>query len=300
MGWLAVSVEVGQEHAEALADALLESGAVSVEVTDADAETTAEVALFAEPGEVVEGSWRGNRVVALFAQTVDVSATLDACYLALGLKQPANFSVDSLADRDWIGASQRQFEPVRISERLWIVPSWCEPPNPAAINLRLDPGLAFGTGSHPTTWQCLCWLDEHLERGTTVLDYGCGSGILAIAAAKLGATRVLAIDIDENAVAAGQRNAEENSARVDFALPDTAEHGMFDVVVANILANPLRVLAPLLAARVRPSGRLVLAGILERQAAAVVDAYEPWFELQSIYPREGWTCLTGVRKLTSN
>jgi len=177
------------------------------------------------------------------------------------------------------------------------VPSWSEPPDAAKIVLRLDPGLAFGTGSHTTTWQCLSWLDQHLRAGGSVLDYGCGSGILAIAASKLGAGRVVGTDIDPNALAAGRHNAAENGAAVEFVPTDAVPADHFDVVVANILANPLKVLAPLLAAHTRRGGTVVLAGILDTQADSVRAAYSPWFDVVDSATNEGWTCLVGTRKL---
>ena len=191
--------------------------------------------------------------------------------------------------------TQRQFGPIRVSERLWIVPTWSEVPDPAAVNLRLDPGLAFGTGSHPTTLQCLQWLETHLVPGSAVLDYGCGSGVLGIAAMRLGAGRVTGVDIDPAALQAAQRNAAANRVRIEVLSADAPLHGPFDVVLANILSNPLKVLAPLLATQTRPGGYIVLAGILSAQADAVVQAYTPWFELRVASDLDGWSCLAGVR-----
>jgi ribosomal protein L11 methyltransferase len=203
-----------------------------------------------------------------------------------------------VADTDWVRSTQAQFPPTRISPRLWIVPTWHEPPDPAAVNVRLDPGVAFGTGTHPTTRLCLGWLDAALAPGVSVLDYGCGSGILAVAAALLGAGEVLGTDIDPQAVDAARLNAEANGARARFVLPGELPAERFDVVVANILSNPLKVLAPALLARVAPGGTLVLSGVLERQAEEVIGAYariDAEVPLAVWGADEGWVCLAGRR-----
>lgn len=295
MSWVALSVVLDNAQADALADALLERGALSADVTDADAGSDRETARYDEPGELADRPWQRARVSVLFETHADHRGALEAACLELGLALPVDVQTQIVPDQDWVGATQRQFGPIRISQRLWIVPSWAQPPVAEALNLRLDPGLAFGTGTHPTTWQCLRWLDDHLARGCSVLDYGCGSGILAIAAKKLGAARVLGVDIDPNAIQASVANATRNEVVVEFGLPAAVRGETFDVVLANILANPLRVLAPLLAQRA--AGWIVLAGILERQAPAVRDAYAPWVDLEAVYPSEGWTCLAGTRRL---
>jgi len=296
MAWVSIAIEVDAERAEALADALLEHGACSVDVSDAQAGTGQESAIFDEPEQPPHTVWTLNRVSALFDAHTDYrQAVMTACE-DCGLKEVPEMAAARVAEQDWVRATQQQFTAVAISERLWIVPSWCEPPVPHAINLRLDPGLAFGTGAHPTTWQCLRWLDEHLRRGQSVLDYGCGSGILTIAAQRLGAGDAIGVDIDPNALRASRDNAELNGVGARFVLPHELPDMAFDVVVANILANPLRMLAPLLAARTRMNGHLVLAGILQSQAEAVRLAYLPWFDLDPAMPRDGWVCLCGARR----
>ena len=191
--------------------------------------------------------------------------------------------------------TQSQFEPIRVSDRLWIVPSWHEAPDPAAIVLVLDPGMTFGIGSHPTTRLCLEWLERSVAPGCSILDYGCGSGILAIAAAKLGASRVLGVDIDIQAVDAAKCNAGNNGVCAEFV--DSAQEikGQFDIVVANILSNPLKALAPAICAHVRPGGKLALSGILSEQSAELIEIYAPYIALRVADEREGWVCLAGVK-----
>ncbi len=296
MPWLALSLELDASRAEELADALLEAGAVSVEITDAQAGTAQERPIFGEPGAEPASGWEVNHVTALFDAQTDVEAAARAALTAVGVASVPPLRVSPVAEQDWVRASQQQFTPVQISSRLWIVPSWCQEPDPAAVNLRLDPGLAFGTGGHPTTWQCLRWLEVNLAAGASLLDYGCGSGVLAIAAKKLGAGAVVAVDIDPRAVQASRDNAKANAVEIHVAGPDAVPAGPYDVVVANILSNPLRLLAPLLATFTRPGGQVVLAGILDQQAGAVAAAYSAWYDVQVATQNDGWTCLAGARK----
>ena len=193
-----------------------------------------------------------------------------------------------MEDNDWVRLTQAQFEPIRISQRLWIVPTWHTPSDPGALNITLDPGLAFGTGSHPTTRLCLRWLDANIRGGESVLDYGCGSGILAIAALKLGAASAAGVDVDAQAVQSSRDNAAANRVAAHFFLPDDAPRQQADIVVANILTNPLKLLAPLLASSARPGGRIVLSGILEEQADDVANLYAQWFDLAPAIVEDGW------------
>lgn len=297
MPWLTLVVDTDAEHAEALSDALLELGALSVDLLDADADTPDEQAIFGEPGEEPPGVWQHNRVSALFESGRDVSAILRQAASSIGIDHIPEYRVETLADNDWVRLTQSQFEPIRISQRLWIVPTWHTPSDPAAINIVLDPGLAFGTGSHPTTRLCLRWLDEHLQGGERILDYGCGSGILAIAALKLGAAHAVGIDVDSQAVTASRDNAIANGAgNAQFYLPDNAPPATYDLVVANILTNPLRMLAPLLANATRQGGQIVLSGILEDQARDVMNIYQQWFDLNAPIFEDGWACLSGRKR----
>lgn len=294
MSWVQATFDLSAPDAEAVIDALLEHGALSVETSDAHAGTDAEHPIFDEPGGASAG-WPLHRLRALFEAGVDARAAVADALHTLGLPEP-DVALERVADQDWVRQTQQQFGPIRVSERLWIVPTWSAVPDPDAISLRLDPGLAFGTGSHPTTLQCLQWLERNLRRGDTVLDYGCGSGVLGIAARQLGAARVVGVDIDPGALRAAQANARANAADVEVLPADADLHGPFDVVVANILSNPLKVLAPLLASQVRPAGRIVLAGILTAQSDDVAAAYRPWFDIGVASALDGWSCLAGVRR----
>jgi ribosomal protein L11 methyltransferase len=295
MGWQSVSFLTDASHAEPMCDALLEAGALSASIEDADAGTPDEQPQFGEPGSVATPGWTHSRVVVLLEPDASIDAILGEAATAIGLSEIPAYTVDTVEEQNWVQLTQSQFDPIRVSERLWIVPSWHESPDPAAVNLVLDPGMAFGTGSHPTTRLCLEWLERNVTEGCTVLDYGCGSGILAIAAARLGAARVAGVDIDPQAVEAARANAERNGVTALFA--DSAEPvaGEYDVVVANILSNPLRVLAPAICAHVRPGGRLALSGILREQVDEIIAIYARWLPLQVADMREDWVCLAGLK-----
>jgi len=295
MAWRSATFLTDAAHAEPLCDALLEAGALSATIEDADAGTPDEQAQFGEPGSVTTPGWAHSRVNALFDLTADIAGILAAASAECGLPTSPEFTVEDVIEQNWVQLTQSQFDPIRVSERLWIVPSWHETPDPAAINLILDPGMAFGTGSHPTTRLCLEWLERTVQPGNTLLDYGCGSGILAIAAAKLGAGSVAGVDIDPQAIIAAKANAETNAVSGVFA--DSAEPvaGEYDLVVANILSNPLRVLAPAICAHVRRGGHLALSGILEEQATEIIGIYAQWLPLGIADSREGWVCLAGVK-----
>lgn len=295
MAWQNICFLTDASHAEPMCDALLEAGALSASIEDADAGTPDEEPQFGEPGSVNTPGWMHSKVVVLLEPDADIAAVLGEAARAIGLPDVPAYTVEAVAEQNWVQLTQSQFDPIRVSERLWIVPSWHESPDPAAINLILDPGMAFGTGSHPTTRLCLEWLERHVAAGCSVLDYGCGSGILAIAAARLGAGSVAGVDIDPQAVEAARANAERNGVAALFA--DSAEPvaGEYDVVVANILSNPLRVLAPAICAHVRPGGRLALSGILREQVDEIIAIYAQWIPLQVADTREDWVCLSGIR-----
>lgn len=296
MPWQSVRLLVDSKTAEPLSDALMEAGALSVALEDADAGTMDETPLFGEPDHPTAELWQHSIAAVLFDETADVAASLAAAAAAIGVPVPTDYAVETVADADWVRLTQSQFDPIPISPRLWIVPTWHDAPDATAINLKLDPGLAFGTGSHPTTRLCLRWLDGHLKGGEALLDYGCGSGILAIAAAKLGTAQVDGIDIDPQAVAASWDNAALNEVAARFGLPGELPEQTYDIVVANILTNPLKAMAPLLAGKVRAGGQLVLSGILAEQAGDVMAIYRQWFDFAPPESDEGWVRLAGTKK----
>jgi ribosomal protein L11 methyltransferase len=284
-----------EDRVDILAEALDALDALSVSVEDADAHTEAEQALFGEPGmPPPKEGWQRSRVIALFpdeAVAREAAALLPLQDFFAGCTV---LEVAALPEQDWVRLTQSQFDPVEITPEFWIVPTWHEPPAQARQVIRLDPGLAFGTGTHPTTRMCLRWTATHPVAGQRVLDYGCGSGILAIGAARFSAGEIDAVDIDPAAVRATQDNAQANAVALRAGLPDAAR-GEYDTVLANILATPLKVLAPLLCAHVKPGGHLVLAGILERQAEELQAAYAPYLALAVSDRMDGWILMTGRR-----
>lgn len=284
--------------AEALADQLMDAGALSATIEDADADRPDEQPLYGEPGlEPAACAWPRSIVSLLVEQDFDLVAELERLCKELGCDIPEVLSSAPVEDQDWVRLTQAQFPPTQVSDRLWIVPTWHEPKE-GALNLRLDPGVAFGTGSHPTTHLCLQWLDANVGADDRVLDYGCGTGILAIAAKLVGAREAVGTDIDPQAVEAAVDNARMNDVEAEFVLPEGMKDGTFEIVVANILANPLKLLAPALLGRVAPGGRLVLSGVLAKQADEVIEAYravDPAVKL-AVWRQEGdWVCIAGTR-----
>ncbi|MDR9269530.1 Ribosomal protein L11 methyltransferase [Burkholderia multivorans] len=297
MSYRELVVELAREHAEALSDALLELGALSVSVEDADADTPDEQPLFGEPGLVPERTaWQHSRVIALLSPDHEPAVLLAAAANEIGLDATPKFDVREVEEQDWVRLTQSQFEPIPIGERIWVVPSWHDAPDPDALVLELDPGLAFGTGSHPTTRLCMEWLEQSVQPGQSVLDYGCGSGILAILAKKCGANPVVGIDIDPQAVESARQNSERNRAEVTYGLPDACPAGEFDIVVANILSNPLKLMASMLASKVKPGGRIALSAVLARQADEVAAVYARYVDISVWREHEGWVCLAGTRR----
>ncbi|GAB3463076.1 50S ribosomal protein L11 methyltransferase [Massilia terrae] len=300
MSWTEVVIEIARDHAEALSDALMEAGALSVSVEDADEGTADEKPLFGEPGMTpTEAAWDRSRVVALTDVDADQAAIVAEAAAAIKLPSAPAFTTRAVDDADWVRLTQSQFEPIHIGKNIWVVPSWHDAPDPSALVLELDPGLAFGTGSHPTTRLCMEWLEAHPAPGKTVLDYGCGSGILAMVASKLGAGEIAGVDIDPQAIESARANAVRNDcAQIEYFLPDQfaqSSHAQqrYDTVVANILSSPLKLMAPMLSGRVAPGGSLILSGVLERQAEEVAAAYAPFIKLGVWAEQDGWVALHG-------
>ena len=284
-----------EDRVELVSEALEALDALSVSVEDADAETEHEQALFGEPGmPPPKEGWQRSQVVALFAK--EEEARQAALLLAAQdfFEACEVISLGAVPDQDWVRLTQSQFAPVEITPEFWIVPTWHEPPSQARKIIRLDPGLAFGTGTHPTTRMCLRWIATHDLNGQRVLDYGCGSGILAMGAAKFGAKQIDAVDIDEAAVTSTELNAQANEVSLNVGLPELAQ-GAYQTVLANILATPLKVLAPLLCGHVQAGGHLVLAGILERQEEELIQAYAPHIKLSVADREDGWILMTAQR-----
>ncbi|MEY3264653.1 MAG: hypothetical protein RL717_2130 [Pseudomonadota bacterium] len=299
MSWTEIVLEVPRRYAECLSDALMEAGALSVSVEDADEGTQAEQALFGEPGmEPAEQAWERSRVVALADAEADHAGLVETACAACSMHADAwPFSLRPVAEQDWVRLTQSQFAPIHIGKNIWVVPSWHDAPDPDALILELDPGLAFGTGSHPTTRLCMEWLESQALNNLGVLDYGCGSGILAMVAKKLGASQVDGVDIDPQAIESARANSERNACTVAYFLPE--DFGLshpttrYDVVVANILSSPLKLMAPMLTGRITAGGAMVLSGVLARQADEVIAAYAPYLTLSVWAEHEGWVALSG-------
>ena len=295
MAWLSLKIAAQDNTADLISDTLMEQGALSAIIEDANADTLDEQPIFGEPGDPPPGIWQQNLVSALFDEGVDVQKVM--ADLARLTKLPSlHYTTEVIQEQDWVRATQSQFDPIKITDDLWIVPTWHSAPNANAINIVLDPGLAFGTGSHPTTHLCLAWLSQTVKKDQTVLDYGCGSGILAIAAKKLGASKVVGTDIDAQAIQASLYNAEQNAVQASFYHANDYQTEEYDIVVANILSSALSVLAPALAKSCKSGGKIALSGILKEQAEAVSAIYAPWFDMQAPVYMDAWVLLTGSKK----
>ena len=295
MAWLLLKIDATEQNADAISDALMHIGALSASIEDANAETLAEQAIFGEPGDPPPGIWQHNIVTAMFNEMTDVALVIQTLSQDTGITQ-FQYHTESIADQDWVRSTQAQFDPIKITDNLWIVPTWHNAPRSSAVNVVLDPGLAFGTGSHPTTHLCLEWLTQQSLDNQSVLDYGCGSGILAIAAKKLGASHVVGVDIDAQAIIASNYNASQNQVKVEFVDANQFSHQTFDLVVANILSSALMVLAPALAKYCKVGGKLALSGILETQAETLIMRYSEWFAMDRPIQKDAWILLTGTKR----
>lgn len=294
MAWLLLKIKANNDNADSISDALMDLGALSASIEDAYAETGAEQAIFGEPGDPPPGIWQNNIVTAMLDESADVPTLVSALKKVTQISE-FSYETETIEEQDWVRATQSQFDPIKINDKLWIVPTWHNSPDATAINIVLDPGLAFGTGSHPTTHLCLEWLTQQTNLDA-VLDYGCGSGILAIAAQKLGAKKVVGVDIDEQAVIASRFNATQNNVHIDFFDANAFSNQTFDIVVANILSSALIVLAPALAKYCKSGGKIALSGILEEQTQSLIARYSEWFKMDAPIQKDAWILLTGVKK----
>jgi ribosomal protein L11 methyltransferase len=293
VAWLLLKIQATVQNADDISDRLIELGALSASIEDAHADTIAEQAIFGEPGDPPPGIWKKNIVTAMLDDSVNLNTLLLNLQTSTKIER-FNYSTEIIPEQDWVRATQAQFDPIKITDKLYIVPTWHESPDSEAINIVLDPGLAFGTGSHPTTHLCLEWLTK--QNLTSVLDYGCGSGILAIAAKMLGANKVIGVDIDEQAIIASEYNAKQNQVNILFYDANTFSRDTFDIVVANILSSALMVLAPALANYCKSGGQLALSGILEAQTEALILRYSEWFDMNPPKQMDAWILLTGTKK----
>ncbi len=292
MPWLQLRVDTSRDAAADIEDAILAAGAVSVTLQDNADQPILEPALGETP------LWQETRVTGLFEANIDTTATTQQISTTLDQGLP-NHSWEQLEDKDWEREWMNNYQPIHCGGDLWICPSWLEPPEPKAVNLLLDPGLAFGTGTHPTTFLCLQWLSEQNVDDCTLIDYGCGSGILGVAALLLGGKSVVGVDIDPQALIATRENTARNqiaAERFNVFMPQKCPAGQVDVMLANILAGPLAELAPDLNALTKPGGRLCLSGVLNTQAETVMDAYREWFDFDPVRSKEEWVCLTAVKR----
>lgn len=304
MPWLRLEMRVEAPFVEALSDALLELGAQSVTIEDARADTPDEIPHFGEPGFEAAVAWRDSRLFAIVDMQSDARTLIESAASLAQLDAAPDYGVTPIEDEDWVRRTQSQFGPLRVGERLWIVPTWCAAPAERdAVIVRLDPGLAFGTGSHPTTHLMLEWMERTLGRahtglktGCRVLDYGCGSGVLALAAAKLGALEVIAVDLDSRALAACVDNARANQVSIQVVPPERLPAGPCDLVLANILARPLIELAPLFAAQTICGAQIALSGVLAEQAPQVIACYEADFRMRIEATKEDWVLIAGERR----
>lgn len=295
MAWLSLKIAAQDDTADLISDTLMDLGALSAIIEDANAETLDEQPIFGEPGDPPPGIWQKNLVSALFNDDVNVDTVMASLSNSTNISN-LSYSTEHIAEQDWVRATQSQFDPIKITDNLWIVPTWHQAPNLDAINIVLDPGLAFGTGSHPTTHLCLQWLSEVVRPNLSVLDYGCGSGILAIASKRLGAPIVVGTDIDAQAIIASEYNAEQNNVSATFVDASQFKSALFDIVVANILSSALSVLAPALAGACSSGGKIALSGILKEQAQDVAAIYAQWFEMDAPIFMDAWVLITGTRR----
>ena len=295
MSWTNLIVQTNKQEVDSISDFLIELGAISTSIEDTNLNQNNEELIFGEPHNQSQQFWKNNTVQALFEKTIDIElikASLKNKFNSINL----SFSISDIQDQDWVKLTQSQFLPIHIHDKLWIIPTWHRQELKNGINLILDPGLAFGTGSHPTTHLCIEWLIDNVKKNNQILDYGCGSGILAIAAKKIGCKSALGVDIDPQALIASKDNAKLNNVNIEFIESSEPIEIKADLIVANILSSALSVLAPVLASYCRPGGIIALSGILETQEKKIKVIYQEWFDIIGVTKREGWVCISAVRR----
>ena len=295
MAWINLTFFAEEKDIDLLSEALETRGALSIFIQDKNLNNSDEELIFGEPHSGPNKFWATNQIQALFNDSVSIKEIQDELvsnFQDIDFK----FTASSVSETDWVKLSQSQFKPICIKDRINIVPSWHKINNPKLINIILDPGLAFGTGAHPTTHLCTEWLIDNVSKEKKVLDYGCGSGILAIAAYKLGAKMVKGVDIDPQAIIASKENGNVNECNIDWLNTDEDFKFQADLLVANILSSALSVLAPLLASYCAPKGKIALSGILESQENQIKKIYAPWFTFEQTLKNNGWVCLSGVKE----
>jgi len=294
MAWTNLTIQTSADSAEKTTDYLIDLGALSASIQDKNLNQNNEEIIFGEPHNGPQQYWQQNSISALFEENIDVDRIKNK--LEHFLNKKIEVIVSRVKDEDWVKTSQDQFHPICIRDKFWIIPTWHRHELKNGINLILDPGLAFGTGSHPTTHLCIEWLIDHVKKNNQVLDYGCGSGILAIAAKKIGCQSALGVDIDPQALIASKDNALLNNVTIQISSSSEPIEIKADLIVANILSSALSVLAPALASHCKPNGMIALSGILEAQENYIKEIYKEWFDIDNVTKKEGWVCISGIRR----
>tara|TARA_B100000780_G_C21109741_1_gene448396 strand:- start:989 stop:1876 length:888 start_codon:yes stop_codon:yes gene_type:complete len=294
MAWINLMIQTGADSAEKATDYLIDLGALSASIQDKNFNQNNEEIIFAEPHNGPQQYWQENSISALFKENIDVDKIKNK--LENFLNQKIEVMISRVEDKDWVKTTQDQFHPICIGDEFWIIPTWHSHELKKGITLILDPGLAFGTGSHPTTQLCIEWLIDHVKENNRVLDYGCGSGILAIAAKKIGCQSAIGVDIDPQALIASKDNASLNNVMIELAPSSEPIETKADLIVANILSSALSVLAPAIASYCKPYGMIALSGILEGQENNIIQIYKEWFDIMKITKKEGWVCISGIRR----
>ena len=295
MSWANLIVQINKEDVDSISDYLIELGAISTSIEDTNLNQNNEELIFGVPNIQSQQFWENNTVQALFEKKINIEV-IKAAIKNKFSDAILSLSTKEVEDRDWVKSTQTQFSPIRINDKLWIIPTWHKIQDKNAINLILDPGLAFGTGTHPTTHLCLLWLLNNINQNLSVLDYGCGSGILGIAAKKIGAKKVIGVDIDNQAIEASKNNSEMNNVKISWSNTKEKIDFKADLIVANILSSALSVLAPVLAEHCMINGKIALSGILESQEDDVKKIYSSWFNFDPSYKKDGWVLISGTKR----